>query len=185
MGKFLIKDMKFIEKRISFLKEAYLRSIISDNAYGNYFNLRLNRVAQNYFIYPNVGVSNVLDHRENYCSTFNEAIDINFFEQWQQIDKNKYCLISTNFNFKRIVDGKHINFISLHSEPNDTSKSKNIYKICPHMHFDFAFEPINHAHVGLFAYEIKKILNSFSSYDKAIKIALDLLKNEILIKMNS
>jgi hypothetical protein len=182
MTSFLTKNPEFLENRKDVLKNKYLKKIISENTFDNYFEIRISKISNNCFLFPNKQTSNDLSHREIFYSTFVNEIDLNFFEHWRQTGINKYNLISTNFNFKKIVGDKYENFICLHSEPNDNSTPRNLSKISPHLHFDFAFEPIRHSHIGLFIYEINEILRSIKNYDKAIELSLEMIKTEILNK---
>lgn len=179
----LVHNLDELLIRSKNLKTEYLKEILSPKLFESYFEMRPITYGRNLIIYPERGTEFSQSHRDKMYSTIKENIEINFFENWKLFEGNKYFLVSTNFNFKKIVGDSLVDFMCLHSEPNDIDNSGNIYKISPHLHFEFADEPIKHSHIGLFCYELKNILKSFQNYDNAMKTAINMIKTEILMKI--
>lgn len=74
--------------------------------------------------------------------------------------------------------------LCLHCDPNEPDNAPHaIYKQGPHLHINVAANPIPHAHIALNRGHLKDVLSSVNDLTKALGLAVQMLREEILDTM--
>jgi hypothetical protein len=109
-----------------------------------------------------------------------------YFEIWRRSEvkeKEYWYLYRAYLSIYQIDRGqqKETEFLCLHCDPNEADNAPHaIYKRGPHLHINVANHPIPHAHIALNRCHLEEVLNSVNSLTEALKLAIQMLKDEIL-----
>jgi len=132
------------------------------------------------------GISDGVENGSNFKSwrfkTSANGISANYFEIWNSLESNKYFLERSYLHLFLDENFKEIEYIFLHSdasEPDNTEHST--YKQSIHLHVEAARYPIPKAHIALYNGRHIEILSSLSSFNKALKESIIMIKSQIII----
>ena len=144
---------------------------------------KLKRGLQSYIIGTHDGSITTTDYRDWRFSTFVPKTYASYFEKWDQISTDQFCLNRAYLSvFQRDIptrDEKEL--LCLHCDPNEPDNEQNaIYKKGPHLHVVAAVDPIPRAHIPLNMVHLDKVLSSIDNLSEAIESAVVMLKHEIL-----
>lgn len=123
------------------------------------------------------------NYREWRFSTFLPNFRGSYFELWKPQNDGLWIMDRAYLSIYEIDRMQRIEreYFALHCDPYEPPNSPHsIYKIGPHLHIQAADYPIPHAHVALNRNDIEKTLSSLKYLSQAIKLAVLMLKEEIL-----
>jgi hypothetical protein len=126
------------------------------------------------------------NHREWRFATFVPGLRATYFELWRRVDEESWCLEQAYLNVFRTdpATREESEFLSLHCDPNESDDAPHAtYKKGPHLHIQAADDPIPHAHIALNIGHLEAVLNSVDSISEAIRLAVLMLKEEVLDAM--
>ena len=124
-------------------------------------------------------------HQDWRFSVFIPNFRAMYFERWlrSQEDHREFWYLNRAYlDIYQIVGPTQENkFLCLHCDPNEPDGASHVlYKRGPHLHINAASYPISSAHIALNAGFVAEILSSTDSLTEAMRIALVMLKEEVL-----
>ena len=137
------------------------------------------------------GVSDNKNYRSMYFKTFATNILGQYYEFWKPIDKRgKLCLYRAYLNVVIVNRNTHKydKLVSIHCDPyeeyNDEENNEVscLYKRGPHLHVQKAEHPIPKCHFPLNFTELDNILSSIDNISEALKNAIKIVQDEVLIR---
>lgn len=124
--------------------------------------------------------------REMYFKTFTTDILGQYYELWKPIDKQeKLCLNRAYLNVSIVNRNTHTydKLVSIHCDPYEENNEVScLYKRGPHLHVQKAEHPIPKCHFPLNFSELDNILSSVHNITEALKNAIKIVKDEVLIR---
>ena len=125
------------------------------------------------------------DYHDWRFSTYRRDFRCRYYEVWESIDNQffRYELNRAYFNLFRIyrISLREDSLFALHCDPvvKDTEPHA-LYKQGPHLHMDFAEDPLPHAHIALNRSHLEDTLGSVESLSKALATAVNMFKEQVL-----
>jgi len=132
------------------------------------------------------GVAGTKSFAEMYFKTFTIDILGQYYEFWKPKDKEgKLCLNRAYFNMyivNRRTHG-HDKLVSIHCDPyEENNEGSSLYKRGPHLHVQKAEHPLPKCHFALNFSELDNILSSIDAMTEALKNAITIVQDEVLIR---
>ena len=124
-----------------------------------------------------------LSYREWYFPTFLRGYLGNYYEVWMRCDNISWYLEKA---YLQIFRGDQ-SYFCLHCDPEavDSQGIKACYKQSPHLHITTPESLIPKAHIALAHGYVNEILASEENLLRAMRLGVDLLRDEILSRIDS
>ena len=133
------------------------------------------------------GGSPAADIRQWRFRTCHPSFAASYLETWIPTDRalRHYFLRSASLAIYRALPSRHgeAEFVALHCEPNEPSTASGsayIYKRSPHLHIEAAEFPIPKSHISLAHPFLDTILQSEASLFVVLRLAIEMLRDEVL-----
>lgn len=118
-------------------------------------------------------------------STYRWDFWCKYYEIWVSVDERSfvYELNRAYFTLFQVFrrPPREENLLALHCDPIvEDADPHALYKQGPHLHMDFAEDPLPHAHIALNRSHLAEVLQSADSLSVAFAAAISMLKEQIL-----
>ncbi len=146
--------------------------------------------SREYIIGTHDGSPSQSNYRDWRFSTYVPQIHASYFEFWKKtfVDKKEIWYLDRAYlhiyRINLLTRGEE-EFLALHCDPNESQEAEHVlYKRGPHLHIKVAQKPIPHAHIALNLGHLKEVLGSVEALSKAMKMGVQMLREEILDAMS-
>jgi len=125
------------------------------------------------------------DYQDWRFSTYRRDFRCKYYEVWKSIDDRffTYELNRAYFTLFRVYRAplREDSLFALHSDPiTGDTEPHAFYKQGPHLHMDFAEDPLPHAHIALNRSHLEDTLVSVESLSTALSVAVNMLREQVL-----
>lgn len=115
-----------------------------------------------------------------------EDYHINFFEEWVEIDPDKYELKKLYLHVRKVTPHKITELLALHSDANELIKNKaSRYKKAPHLHISSDGEFPSHAHISTCLGDLTGVCKSIEALTDAFKRITEMLALEVFPRLKA
>lgn len=136
-----------------------------------------------YIIGVHTGSPPQSDYRSWRFPTFVESIYGAYFELWREDSENTFYLNRAYLSLLRRPRSASTEqeLLALHCDPNEPDDADHaVYKRGPHLHFGTSEIPGPHAHIALNRCHLSEVLHSVETFTNAFRLAVVMIKEEVL-----